>query len=342
MTRRLLVRAVFLFSAAAVAGCSCGLEDAGEIATRAGEAEEGGKPAEAISGYLEAGECVRGDVGDDPQARYLLAAVFYHLHMLGAPKAFEPGDEGASWASADLAGSGKADFLALAFYHVLALENLTFVTEGIPAWATVDRYLIAGDEAFRRVEDLVGVVQAGTPERVPPEYAEALIRISVLEVARVFCVQAWRRALESGLSPEQARRRLAVVYRGMAAAWDALASVPGVGAEGKTEFNESRDRCIAWAERVAILINPDDLRHPVEREMLKLSAEEHMRDGRKLAMDGLQEKLSGNRSRALMYVLEGLAHFAQALIIGVPEGSDRRSLLGYLRDLLQAHRDLCR
>ncbi len=331
-----MLAALFPFS---LAGCSCDLEEAGELATRARSEQDAGRSAEALRALARAGDCVRGDAVDDPRATYLLAAIYFNFHLLGAPSAFPAGDPEFQWALDDLQERKERDFLALAFRDMLTLEEKTFTLEDVPPWATVDRLLISADELRTRAEALLAGLASDTFEDVPSEFASAQMRLAVLDMSRGFCVQAWRRALDAGQSVEPARTRLTGIYRSSAEAWDRVAKAAARDAARKAAQEES-DRFRGLAERSAIVITPEDLNHPVEREMLKLLAKEHLQHGRGSANQGFDEKLAGNRARAAATLRRSLAHFVLALSIGVPDEGDRRGALGYLHDLMLALREL--
>ena len=323
----------------ALVGCACDIEEAAEVATRARSEQEAGHPAEALRALSRAGDCIRGDAPDDPQATYLLAAIYFNFHLLGAPSAFPEGDPDFEWAVEELRAIGERDFLALAFREMLTLEEKTFTLEGVPAWATVDRLLISADELRTRAEALMAGLPSDTFADVPPEFAAAQMRLAVLDVSRGFCVQAWRRALDAGQTVEPARTRLTGIYRSSAEAWDRLAQT-AARIPARQAAEEERDRFRGLAERSAIVISPEDLNHPVEREMLKLLAKEHLQEGRGAASQGFGEKLAGNRVRAAATLRGSLAHFVLALSIGVPDEDNRRDALGYLQVLMLALREL--
>ncbi|KAF0241212.1 MAG: hypothetical protein FD180_4553 [Planctomycetota bacterium] len=322
-----------------LAGCACDLEEAAEVATRARSERDAGHAAEALRALARAGDCIRGDSPDDPRACYLLAAVYFNLHLLGAPSAFPAGDAETGWALEVLRESRERDFLALAFRDMLSLEQKTFTLEGVPDWATVDRLLISADELRARADALLAGFPPDTFEGVPPEFAAAHMRLAVFDISRGFCVQAWRRALDTGQSVEPARTRLTGIYRSSAEAWDRLANVAAANAAKKAAEEESA-RLRGLAERSAILINPEDLNHPVEREMLKLLADEHLEKGRGTANRGFEEKLARNFARAAATLRASAAHFLLALSIGGLDDGDRRGALGYLHDLMLALREL--
>lgn len=329
-----------LLAPALLAGCACGLEEASDLAGGARSKREGGDSAEALRRLVKAGECVRGDAaGGALRERYLLAAIYFNLHLLGAPSAFPVGDQEFAWAVEALRASGEPDFLALAFSEMLTLEKQTFTIEGVPGWATVDRLLISADAMRVRSERAVAELPPDAVEGVPGEFAAAQLRIAVLEVARGFCVQAWRRALEADESPEPARVRLMEIYRSVADAWDRVAGAAS-GDAGRRAAAGEADRARGLAERAAIVITPEDLGHPVDREMLKLLADDHLREGRRGAMQGFDEKKAGNQARAQASLQRSLAHFVLALGIGVADGTDRRSAVGYLHDVLVGLREL--
>lgn len=320
-------------------GCASGLEEAAELASRARSERDDGNAAEALRRLARAGDFIRGDAADDLRARYLLAAIYYNMHLVGAPSAFPVGEVEFEWAAEALRESGEPDFLALAFAQMLTLEKQTFTTEGIPGWATVDRLLISADALRVRSEALLAALPSTTFEGVPPGFASAHGRIALLEVTRSFCIQAWRRALDASQTVEPARTRVAGLYRSTAEAWDRVAEAAG-GAAARSAAEAEADRFRGLAERAAIVITPEDLGHPVEREMLKLVADDHMREGRRTAMQGFDEKKAGNRARASATMQSSIAHFILALAIGIPDESDRRSAQGYLHDLVLGLREL--
>lgn len=336
------MRALFamLLAPVLLAGCACGLEDAADLAGGARSKREGGDSAEALRRLVKAGECVRGDAADGAlRERYLLAAIYYNLHLLGAPSAFPVGDQEFAWAVDALRASGEPDFLALAFSEMLTLEKQTFTIEGVPGWATVDRLLISADAMRVRSERAVAELPPDAVEGIPGDFAAAHLRIALLEVSRGFCVQAWRRALEAEESPEPARVRLMELYRSMADAWDRIAATVSGAAARKAAADEA-DRTRGLAERASIVITPEDLGHPVDREMLKLIAEDSLKEGRRGAMQGFDEKKTGNQARAQASLQRALAHFILALGIGVADETDRKSAIGYLHDVLVGLREL--
>jgi hypothetical protein len=321
------------------AGCACDLEEAGDVATKARTESEAGHASEALRGLAKAGECVQGDAPDDPRATYLLAAVYFNFHLLGAPSAFPTGDAEFAWAAKALSDSGERDFLALAFRHMLTLEEKTFTLEGVPDWASVDRLLISADALRDRAEALIAGMSADAFGNVPPDFAAAQMRLAVLDVSRGFCVQAWRRALDTNQPVEPASRRLTAIYRSTSETWDRLARAAS-GAAARKSAEEESARFRGLAERSAIVITPEDLTHPVEREMLKLLAEEHLAEGRGTASQGFGEKLAGNKIRAAATLRGSLAHFVLALAIGVDDEGKRAGAMGYLADLMLALREL--
>ncbi|MCC6741595.1 MAG: hypothetical protein IT452_21330 [Planctomycetia bacterium] len=323
-----------------LAGCACGLEEASDMAGAARSKREGGDPAEALRRLAKAGDCVRGDAADGAlRERYLLAAIYFNMHLLGAPSAFPVGDPEFAWAVEALRASGSPDFLGLAFSEMLTLEKQTFTIEGVPGWATVDRLLISADAMRVRAEGAVAGLPPDAVQGVPAEFAAAQLRIAVLEICRGFCVQAWRRALEAGESAEPARVRLMELYRSMADAWERIAGAAS-GEAARREAAGEVERVRGLAERAAIVITPEDLGHPVDREMLKLLAEDQLREGRRGAMQGFDEKKTGNHARAQASLHRSLTHFVLALGIGVPDGTDRISAVGYLHDVLVGLREL--
>jgi hypothetical protein len=177
---------------------------------------------------------------------------------------------------------------------------------------------------------------------VPRPYAEALMELAGLEVARGFAIQAWRTAIARGASPDEPRARLTDTYRRMGEAWEAMASVEGVKAQAAAELRAERDRCAAWAQRVSLLLDPDDLHHPVEREMLSLSAELRLHDMRARAVAAQQEKQSGNIARSRAYFLECLAHASFAVSLGVPDGPELKSAMGYAETAVKGHFETAR
>lgn len=321
-----------------LAGCACSLEDAAAMATSARNGKAG--PQEALRGLAKAGQCVEGNEEKDLKARYLLAAIYYDFHGLGAPAAFPPGDKDFAWAVESLRASGQRDFLALAFHQVWTLEEQTFTIDGIPPWATVSRLLIAADEILARENGLVAQIPPEASQGASAEFAEAEMRLAVLDVARGFCVQAWRRALEAAETTEPARARLAKVYRDMASAWEKLGAEPGSSAAARASSSAQQALALGRAQKVAIVISPEDLDHPVEREMLKLVSKDHLVEGRRLAMQGFMEKQAGNKPRAAGYLRGGMSHFVLALTVGVEDDGEQRSALGFLRDLILGLREL--
>ncbi len=320
-------------------GCASGLEEASDLASRARSERDDGNAAEALRRLARAGDLIRGDAADDLPARYLLSAIYYNMHLMGAPSAFPVGQPEFEWAIEALRESGEPDFLALAFSQMLTLEKQTFTIEGIPGWATVDRLLISADALRVRSESVLKALPSTTFQGVPPAFAEAHTRIAVLEVARSFCIQAWRRALDASQTVEPSRTRLAELYRSTGEAWERV-SAAADGEAARSAARAEADRFRGLAERVGIMITPEDLGHPVEREMLKLVADDHMREGRRTAMQGFDEKKAGNRARASATMQSSVAHFILALAIGVPDESDRRSAHGYLHDLVLGLREL--
>lgn len=339
MMRVLSPVALAVLAAFLAAGCACDLEDAAGMATAARSRQEAGMGAEAVAGYLEAGACIEGEADDDAQARYLLAAICFRIHLAGGPAAL-PAGESSGWLRARLGGSGEKDLLALAFRDVLTLERETFSAEGIPAWATVDRLLIAADIVQERSSELLSHIFPGVLAGIPPGFAEAFLRMGALEVVRGFSVQAWRRALDGGASPDASLERLASAYRGMAEACGVLAASPIVAARGREWLRAERDRCAGLAERVRLVISPDDLRDPVTREMLKLDLTTHLDEGRRFALDAFAEKQSGNRARAVAFLRQSCAHFALAFAIGIEEDLGRRGAGGMLGELLPKFAEL--
>ncbi|MCE9581935.1 MAG: hypothetical protein K8T20_05395 [Planctomycetes bacterium] len=316
-----------------LAGCASKLVDSAELATHARGLKN--VPADTLRGFAQAGKRIEGDEEKDLKARYLLAAIYYEFHGLGAPASFPPGDPDFAWAVEKLRASGKRDFLELAFHQVWTLEELTFTVDGIPPWATVDRLLIAADEILAREDSLVAQLPPDTiVQGASPAFADAQMRLAILDVVRGFCVQAWRRALDADESAEPSRERLARVYRDMGAAWEKLAAEPGVPAVARQAYVEQQALAVGRAQRVAIVISPEDLNHSVEREMLKLVAKDHLVEGRRLAMQGFMEKQAGNRPRAAGYLRGSMSHFVLALAIGVEDEGEQRSVLGFLRDLV--------
>ncbi len=338
MRLAVLLLPVFLVPLA-LAGCASGLEEAAELASRARAERDDGNAAEALRRLARAGDFIRGDADDDLRARYLLAAIYYNMHLMGAPSAFPVGEPAFEWAAEALRESGEPDFLALAFSQMLTLEKQTFTIEGIPGWATVDRLLISADALRVRADAVIANLPSATFAGVPPEFAAAHMRIAVLEIVRSFCIQAWRRALDASQTVEPSRTRLAAVYRSTAEAWDRLAAASPDGGPRKAAEAEA-ERFRGLAERAAIMITPEDLGHPVEREMLKLVSDDHLREGRRTAMQGFDEKKAGNRARASATIQSSIAHFVNALAIGIPDASDRRSAEGYLHDLVLGLREL--
>jgi hypothetical protein len=334
MLRTLLAASLAPASALALAGCACDLEDAGEIAGEAIARQEAGDRTKALAGFAEAGACVVDAAADDPASRYLLAAIYYRFHVLGAPASFPPGDEAFDWAMGELRKSEERDFLELAFHEILWLEEKSFSPELIPPWATVDRLLVAADVAASREAGLAEHLPASVRAGVPRPLSEALLRIAACDVQRAWSVQAWRRARESGVPPEPEMRRVAAAYRAIADAWATIAAEPGVGSARREEFEAEASRHRNLADRVAVSTWPEDLNDPVGREMLKLVAEEHMSEGRRLATDAFAEKQARNFGRARTYVREALGHFALGIIVGVTDELDLKSAQGYIGELV--------
>ncbi|MBI2923259.1 MAG: hypothetical protein HYY18_19560 [Planctomycetes bacterium] len=329
--------------ALAASGCSCSLEDANERAAEGASRQDSGAAREALAAFGEAGDCVFDDAEDDELARTLLAAVFYRLHLLGGPEAVaRDGGEKCAWAVRALRESGHESYLDYSFHLLLSLEDASFDAEDVPPWQSLDRFLVLTDTLLARVDRMPSEMPPEVYVEAPRELLGAFARLAGLEAARGFAVQAWRRALAANLPPERARERLVKVYRGMSEAWEAMAAAPGISAQTREEFGAERLRAVAWGERVALLINPDDLDHEVPREMLLLSCPGHLKDGRTRAMAALQEKQSGNRRRALGYLIEALAHFEFAVVIGVEEGAVKRSMQQYMEEVLMTLWDLAR
>jgi hypothetical protein len=322
-----------------LAGCACDLEEAGKVATRARSDRESGHAVDALRSLAKAGNCIRGEAPADPRSTYLLAAIYYNFHQMGAPSAFPAGDPDFRWAMDELRESREVDFLALSFRDMLTLEEKTFTLEGIPPWATVDRLLISADELRVRADAFLAGLPSDTFEGIPPEFAAAQLKLAVLDISRGFCVQAWRRALDADQSVEPARARLTAIYRASAEAWDRLAQ-SSAGNAAKKSAEESAARFRGLAERSAIEITPEGLKHTVEREMLKLKADEHLKEGRGTANQGFDEKLAGNFQRAATTLRGSLAHFVLALAIGVDDEGARRGAVGYLENLMVSLREL--